>query len=294
LYREWANWGTARSKTLHTTKNEKIDISELIKFVNEQYKLYKQNDKNRSEFSNIIEKYKADFLAQLTYENKIKNISYYGIDEFIKLSCYNPREFLSILKLIIERSELLGEKPLEDASKISLDAQYLGIIETAKSFYEAIEVIENYGKDLKISIISLAHIFQIYRFSDKPTETSVCAFNYSIENVSSEANRYIKLAEEHSLIFSVENDRKQRNSGREEFTYQLNKILSPLWNLPYSRRGIADLDANMIETIFNPEKHDKFSSIYKKKKAKFTAPLFDRKKKKKDILPSLFKENENA
>jgi hypothetical protein len=285
LYREWANWGTAKSKIPFTTNKEKINIDKIIIFVKKQYELHRQNEK--SEFFNIIEKYKSDFLAQLAYENKIKNTCYSGIDEFIKLSCYNPRIFLSVLKLIIERSRLLGEEPLEDNSEISLNAQYLGIIETAKWFYEDIEIIGNEGKNLNISLNNLANIFQMYRFSDKPTETSVCAFNYSIEKISSEANHYIKLAKEHFLIIPVEK-RKQRNSGREESTYQLHKILSPLWNLPYSRRGIADLSTSMIEVIFDPKRHKEFESIYRKEKSKFMAPFFSGKKTNKNDLPSLF------
>jgi hypothetical protein len=124
---------------------------------------------------------------------------------------------------------------------------------------------------------SLANVFQIYRFSDKPTETSVCAFNFGIESISSCAKEYINIATTHSLIIEVK-DRKQKNSGREEMTYQLNKILAPLWNLPSSRRGIADLDTEMIDAIFDPQKYKTFESKYNEMKSRFTAPLFGKKK----------------
>ncbi|MDR3047481.1 MAG: hypothetical protein LBU51_07725, partial [Bacteroidales bacterium] len=289
LYKECANWGTKKSKVFETTKKTKINIDDIIDFVNQQYTAHKKEEE--TEFKNIKEKYKADFIAQLAHENNIKNTCYSGIDEFINLSWGNPRVFLLILKLIVEKSDLLGEKPLEEGSLISLEAQYQGIFETAKWFYQDVEIVGDAGKNLYKSLNSLANVFQIYRFSDKPTETSVCAFNFAVESISSIAKEYINIATTHSLIIEVK-DRKQRNSGREEMAYQLNKILSPLWNLPSSRRGIADLDSEMIEAIFEPQKHTTFESKYNEMKSRFTAPLFGKKKNNKsnDILPLFSKQ----
>jgi hypothetical protein len=275
LYKELANWGTKDSKVFTDKKKIKICVTDIFNFVSRQYNAYKKGEK--TEFDNIKEKYRADFLAQLTNENNLKNTCYSGIDEFINLSWGNPRVFLLILKLIVEKSDLLGERPLEEGSVISLDAQYQGVFETAKWFYQDVEIVGDAGKNLYKSLNSLSNVFQIYRFSDKPTETSVCAFNFGVESISSVAKDYINIATTHSLIIEVK-DRKQRNSGREERTYQLNKILSPLWNLPSSRRGIADLDSEMIEAIFDPQKYTIFESKYNEMKSRFTAPLFGKKK----------------
>lgn len=275
LYKEWANWGTKRSKVFEITKKPKVNIGDIIDFVNQEYSEHKRGKK--TEFDNIKEKYKADFMAQLAYENNIKNTCFSGIDEFINLSWGNPRVFLLILKLIVEKSDLLGEKPLEEGSMISLESQYQGVFETAKWFYQDVEIVGDAGKNLYKSLNSLSNVFQIYRFSDKPTETSVCAFNFGVESISSCAKEYVNLAKIHSLIIEVK-DRKQRNSGREEMTFQLNKILAPLWNLPSSRRGVADLDTEMIDAVFDPKKHKTFESMYNEMKSRFTAPLFGKKK----------------
>lgn len=296
LYKEWANWGTKRSKVFEITKKPKVNIGDIIDFVNQQYSEHKRGEK--TEFDNIKEKYKADFMAQLAYENNIKNTCYSGIDEFINLSWGNPRVFLLILKLIVEKSDLLGEKPLEEGSMISLESQYQGVFETAKWFYQDVEIVGDAGKNLYKSLNSLSNVFQIYRFSDKPTETSVCAFNFGVESISSCAKEYVNLAKIHSLIIEVK-DRKQRNSGREEMTFQLNKILAPLWNLPSSRRGVADLDTEMIDAVFDPKKHKTFESMYNEMKSRFTAPLFGKKKEnrinsakknKSNNAPTLFTE----
>lgn len=295
LYKEWANWGTKKSKVFEATKKIKVNIDDIIDFVNKQYTIHKKEEK--TEFDNIKEKYKADFMAQLAYENNIKNTCYSGIDEFINLSWGNPRVFLLILKLIVEKSDLLGEKPLEEGSMISLESQYQGVFETAKWFYQDVEIVGDAGKNLYKSLNSLSNVFQIYRFSDKPTETSVCTFNFGVESISSCAKEYINLAKIHSLIIEVK-DRKQRNSGREEMTYQLNKILAPLWNLPSSRRGVADLDTEMIDAIFDPHKHKTFESMYTEMKSRFTAPFGKKKenraknaqKNKSNNAPTLFTE----
>ncbi len=296
LYKELANWGTKKSKVFEITRKSQISIGDIFDFINHQYEEFKKD--GNTEFDNIKEKYKADFIAQLAYENNIKNTCYSGIDEFINLSWGNPRVFLLILKLIIEKSDLLGEKPLDEGSMISLEAQYQGVFETSKWFYQDVEIVGDAGKNLYKSLNSLSDVFQIYRFADKPTETSVCSFNFGVESISSHAKDYINLAKTHSLIIEVK-DRKQRNSGRKENAFQLNRILTPLWLLPYSRRGIADLDTGMIEAIFDPCKHKTFESKYNDMKSRFTAPLFGKKKEKKnrnsknnnsDNSPTLFSE----
>jgi len=297
LYKEWANWGTKKSKVFDGIEKSKVNINLIIDFVNQQYRAFK--DGERTDFDNIKEKYKGDLLAQLTHENNIKNTCYSGIDEFINLSWGNPRVFLLILKLIVDKSDLLGEKPLDEGSIISLEAQYQAIYETAKWFFQDVEIVGDEGKNLYKSLYSLSNIFQIYRFSDKPTETSVCTFNFGLESISSCAKEYINIAKTHSLIIEVK-DRKQRNSGRDEVTYQLNRILAPLWNLPSSRRGVADFDTETIDSIFDPHKHKLFESKYKEIKSRFNAPLFGKNKdngakrskrnNKSNNSPSLFTE----
>ncbi len=259
LYKNWAN-----------TKGI-IQLKSIVKAVNKEYSIFLA--KQKSEFDNIRQKYKSDLLAQLAAENKIKNTCYSGINKFIELSWGNPRVFLVILKSIIEKSYIFGEKPLENGALISLETQFLGVYETSKWFYQDAEIIGEAGKNLYKSLWKLIEILQLYRFSDKPTETSVSSFNFGLEEVSTEALEYIKLARDHSLIIEVEG-RKQRNSGRKEVTYQLNKILSPFWNLPTIRRGIADLSKSMVEAIFNPKENSQFELLYKDMKNRYTAPFF--------------------
>lgn len=266
------------------------NLMDIALFVNKEYSLEKEGQ--ASSFTNIREKYKEDLLAQLTTECNIKNLCYSGLNDFIDLSWGNPRVFLLILKLIIEKSQFLGEKPLEDGSKISLDAQFQGVYETARWFYNEAEIVGEVGRNLYKSINNLADLFRLYRFTDKITETSVSCFNFILEELSATAIDYIKLAETHSLIIEIESGRKGKNTGRKERMYQLNRTISPLWNLPSSRRGSASLNKELADAIFNPTCHSKFQPLYNYIKSRRMAPdfckVYENDKKEFDSNPNLF------
>ncbi|MCK5051105.1 MAG: hypothetical protein KAS53_05170 [Candidatus Cloacimonetes bacterium] len=254
--------------------NKANTTSNLLNFVDEinsQFNLFLAE--KPSVFDKIQEKFKLDFIVQLASENKLRNTYYSGIDNFIDLSWGNPRVLLLILKITIEKSWLRGENPLSDGSMISLESQFQGVFETAKWFFEDAEIIGVRGKNIYKSIYNLADLFRLYRFSDKPPETSVSCFSYRQELLSEQAEDYISESVLHSLIIEIESGRKEKNSGRKEKVYQINKTIAPLWNLPTSRRGIVSLNKEILESIFNPEFHDKFNSLLKRKKNTLNAPF---------------------
>ena len=162
---------------------------------------------------------------------------------------------------------------MDSDGQISLRAQYMGIKETSGWYLDDSELTGQEGSYAITAIRNLAEYFRLYRFSDKPTDTSVCAFNYGTEDVSHNASNMIRLMELHSLLVRVDNERKQKNSGKSEITYQLNRILAPNWNLPSARRGIADFGNNVIEAIFNNDYFSKFNSEYLALKNRMNAPF---------------------
>lgn len=273
LYLFYQMWSEHKSNSLFGLSEEvKNEYSQHLKGFNTRFK-------------NIVEKYKSDLVAQLCEENGIDYYAYSGLDDLIKLSWGNPRVLLLLLKKIIEISQVLQERPLESGGKISVRAQYLGIKETSKWYLDDSELMGHLGSNINTAINNLASYLRLYRFSEKPTETSVCAFNFGTENVSTKAKYLITQMELHSLLIKIENHRKQRNTGKSENTYQINRILTPYWNLPSARRGIADFNSNEIEVIFNEDFFQDFDSEYKKLKIKMNAP-FIRKNTVKE--PTLF------
>lgn len=261
LYLFYQMWAEHRPVTL-------VHISETVR---DEYLKYKK-DKD-SKFNNIVEKYKSDLIAQLCEENGEEYYAYSGLDALISLSWGNPRVLLLLLKKTIEKAEVLQNRPLESDGEISLRAQYLGIKETSGWYLDDSELTGVEGSNAITAIRNLAEYFRLYRFSDKPTDTSVCAFNFGTEDISQKAASLIRLLELHSLLIKVDNERKQKNSGKSEITYQLNRILAPYWNLPSARRGIADFSGNVIESIFNSDCFNRFDSEYVALKNRMNAPF---------------------
>jgi len=249
--------------------------------VSEEFSNYQKGKK--SKFDNLVEKSKKDLIAQLLYETGNKALYFSGIDDLIDISWGNPRSLLVILKKIYQWALFYGEKPFREGL-ISTKAQNEGIYDASKWFYEDAEVIGPDGKSLYICITNLGEYLRGIRYSDKPSEISVVAFFVKKNNLSEIANRFLKLAVDHSFLIKIEDGRKDKNSTRIDDLYQINKMLSPLYRLPIARRGTINLNFDLAESIFNPDKHKDFSRVYKEAIGKMTAPHFGRKKK--NIKPS--------
>jgi hypothetical protein len=78
----------------------------------------------------------------------------------------------------------------------------------------------------------------------------------------------------HSIIIEDSDGRIEKNSGRKERMFQINKVLAPLWNLPTVVRGSLSLPREVAESIFNIEYGNKFDLLYKQRKSQLNAPDF--------------------
>lgn len=244
----------------------------LVDSINIEYLHYISGE--TSKFDDIVDKRKKDLIAQLTKENNIKNTEYAGIPEFIRISEGNVRSFILILKKIIEFAKIRGEKPLEEGGKISLDSQYLAVYDTARWFYEDAELIGESGKNIYSSLKRLTDYFIIERFCDKPVETTISCFYLKTEELSKDSLACIETMKMHAILIEDKDGRIEKNSGRKERMFQINKILAPLWNLPTVERGSLSLNSNAAEIIFNNECCDKFEYLYKERKSQLNAPDF--------------------
>jgi len=262
-------------------------IKKYLNEINKEFINFRRN--KDSEFDEIKDKRKKDFIAQLAKENNIKNTEYSGIDRFIELSQGNVRHFILILKKAIEYSRIRGEKPLENGGRISLEAQYFAVYDTAKWFYEDIEVVGEQGKEMYSSLKNLTDYFIQERFCDKPVETTVSCFYVKVDELSSEASQCIELMKMHSVLIEDNEGRYDKNTGRKERLFQLNKILAPLWNLPTVVRGSLSLNKEIAEAIFNHDLNSTFQKLYKIRKNQLNAPEF---LSKKSQGPEIFDRND--
>lgn len=261
FYKKWSKEG----------KSGKIDI--ILESINSEFEKYKKG--LESEFDEIVDKRKKDMIAQLTRENSIKNTEYAGINEFIRVSQGNARSFILALKKAVEYAKIRGERPLEDGGRISLESQYFAVHDTARWFYEDVELVGERGKNLYTSLKRLSDYFIIERFCDKPVETTVSCFYLNIDGLSPQSISCIELMMMHSILIEDLAGRKEKTSGRKERKFQINKVLAPLWNLPTVIRGSLSLPIEVAESIFNPEiEEKKFQQLYNSRKAQLNAPDF--------------------
>ena len=258
----------------------------IIEHINTEYDKHKKGE--GSEFNEIVDKRKKDFIAQLTKENNIKNTEYSGINEFIRISQGNARSFILILKKVIEFSRIRGERPLEEGATISIDSQYLAVYDTARWFYEDVELVGEIGKKTYASLKRLSDYFILERFCDKPVETTVSCFYIKSENISAPVLESIETMKIHSILIEDDDGRLEKNTGRKERLFQINKVLAPLWSLPTFVRGNHSFNVDLTESIFNSESDKLFDQIYQQRKSQLNAPEFRKKLKDGEKTLSLF------
>lgn len=131
--------------------------------------------------------YRHDLYAQLLDELG-KPQEYYGLDDFIRMSGYLPRNLLVLLKQVTRWSLFLGEEPFR-RTKISLKAQHEGVREASSWFLTDAKGLGRMGEDSQIAVRRLASLFRSMRFSDKPVEVSCITFETDRQGLSQAAAR---------------------------------------------------------------------------------------------------------
>ena len=125
------------------------------------------------------------------------------------------------------------------------------------------------GKDgliVQTAISRLCELFKVNHFSEKPSECSLITFGIVFHELSSETQRIITIAESRSLLIRIKSGHQDKNHQYERSKFQINKMLSPRWDLPISRRGVVEFSAKDLEVIFDCEKHseDEFKKLLNK------------------------------
>lgn len=224
--------------------------------------------------TNIFEHWAKDLLAQLLRECGQKQ-EYIGLDTFIEMSRGLPRNLLIILKHVFRWAIFKDEKPFL-GGKISIDAQREGVKEASEWFFRDARMVGKDGVLLRESINRLAEFFKEHRFSDKPTECSLCAFSVAESRVSEEGQHILQLAEKWSLLLPITAGQKDRNARRVDQKYQINSMLAPYWDIPIYRRGAVALSPKEADAIFSPSSIsiEEYNRIKAARIAKLTAPEF--------------------
>lgn len=252
-------------------------VPKLVEDVNHSYDAYKEG--HDSKMKELHNKFRQDMVAQLAEENQVTLYQYSGFDKLIKIADCNPRIFLTLMKLIIDDCHFRGDDPFKGGKAISVRSQYAGINETAKWFLKDIEVYGKEREDLDIATNHLLNFFYICRFCDKPTETSLCSFYYRMNTGQNRIDHVIELALQEAFLLEVPNKRKDKTLGTPQKSYQINRLIATVYNLPIARRGVTSITPDMMSAIFDPECFDKFTALLTAHKIGLNAPFLIKKER---------------
>ena len=282
LYTFYLMWSENKNKIT------KESIPQITQRVNLSYEEYKNGE--NAKMKELYRKFRQDMVAQLAEENNETLYLYSGFEKLVNIADCNPRILLTLMKLIIEDCHFRGIDPFNSEKTIPVRSQYAGINETAKWFLNDIEV---YGKDrenLDIAMNHLLNFLYVSRFCDKPTETSLCTFYYRMNSGQENIDHVIELAIQEAFLIEVPNKRKDKTLGTPQKSYQVNRLIATVYNLPIARRGVTSITPEMMLAIFDPFHFQQFNSMLAAHKICLNAPFTAKKARdtKKVKEPSLF------
>ena len=267
----------------------KKDVIESAEIISKDCEKKIKGEKCSTVYSAALTHFKSDMIAQLRKDCDCKQV-YAGLDCFIDISMGLPRHLLILLKNIFGWASFNGEDLFN--KPISIKSQNQGVMEASDWFFKETKMIWGAGSDIQDGLTRLGRLLKAIRFSDKPSECSVLSFSYDPTQVSKESKKVIKFAQMWSLLIEV-GHRKDRNTGANLPTIQLNSLLSPKWDLPVYRRGTISLKPDEIDAIFDDSCKELFSKVLSSRISRMTAPYFG-KRNNKETLPLLKAIEKNA
>lgn len=232
------------------------------------------NNSNYDSIKSYEESYShwnKDLLTQLSREWN-KSWEYSGFDTFIHMSSNNPRNLLSILSsaydlALFNNHDFINDKPL------TIDEQNHAVFENAKFIFEQDS---NYGSKSEIAqkaVRKLSTILRTARFSLNIPEVSPLLVSFNDEDLTDNSRQAIQSALNYSFCFELKSGRPDRNSNRINRKIYLNPILSPIWDLPVSRRGDISLSSELVNSIFDQEKSEEFKVLLSSLDRKWNQPF---------------------
>ena len=254
------------------TRNDLFYAAEQIR---SDCQLYLGERDTSTKYHDKLLHWKYDLLAQLWRECGRRQ-QYAGFATLLELSWGNPRHLLILLKHIFRWAVFRDEQPFA-GKPISIRAQSEGVREASDWFFRDARMT---GKDRKFvldAIGRLGTLFRSIRYSNKPSECSLSTFSYDQTSVSDETRRLIDVAEKHLLLVYV-GGQNDRNSDRVDMKFQLNRMISPKWDISFSRRGALAISGDDLNTIFDPSYTSKFEQMLKARVDPMTAPFFGSRK----------------
>lgn len=228
--------------------------------VQEELQRYRQGE--RARVYRLMSHFKADLIAQLRRERRKPQL-YVGFDTFVRMADGNARNFINLLSNVFSWADVM-ECPSPERIPISVEVQIRAVADTSHATFWNAEVLGGDSVLVLRSVERLGELFENLRFSSKLVESSLCAVLIDFGAISGRSERTIRHAEECSLLISRPN-RRDRNDARKLRTFQIDRMLAPLWSLPLNRRGVIELRPVEVEAIFGSERDTAFRKVLRRR-----------------------------
>jgi hypothetical protein len=229
-------------------------------------------NKPNTEHHAVLKHFRADLVAQLLRDTRLKQ-RYAGFETFVRMSAGLPRGLLTILKHVFTWSSFFGEKPFR-GTPISLTAQAEGVVQASEWFFMDARAPGPIGTMVRDAMTRVGQLLRDIRFSDKPSESSICAFSADVTKASELAREVLDAAHDWSMLVRIPGGQHDRNVGRVDDKYQVHPMLAPRWDLPMARRGALALTGEEIDALFAPKSKGDFPAVLERRISPMTAPYF--------------------
>jgi hypothetical protein len=244
-------------------EREKADAITLAREISKSAAAYVAEDKaGGRKHVNVLDYYKSDLLAQL-YREARQPVVYCGFDTIVTLSQGIPRNLLMLLKHIYRRSLFAGEKPFE-GGQISKQSQTDGIKDGAQWFWEDAQPEIN-AASVRVSVEALARLFRTVRFSARPSEPSLSSFSVLKSELTEDARRTLKTAENWSYLIHIPHSGSDKNTEARRDKYQLVPMLAPKWDVSHTRRGTIELNTDFANAILDERHRSNLGRLFKER-----------------------------
>lgn len=238
-----------------------------------------------SDYFSAYQHFSADMLAQLMHDARVR-VKYSGFDTFVRMSSGLPRNLLFILKNVFDWAIFNGEQPFKGKA-ITMETQERAVIESSSWFFEEARPTQS-ADQIQRGIDRLATLFREIRYSEKPSECSLCTFSCPVSALTDRTKAMLNLAQDWSMLIKHRRGQKDRNSSRVDDKFQLSPMLAVRWELPLSRRGALALNADEVNAIFGEPDDRRFEEIKQTRTARMSVPFRDAGI---EVEPALFPED---
>ncbi|WEK69475.1 MAG: hypothetical protein P0Y62_16770 [Candidatus Chryseobacterium colombiense] len=257
---------------------KKENLFELSKNLKRDTKKYLQGE-SIEDYDSVLDKYKQDLIDALYRENSLKITSYCGFDNLVRISNGIPRHFLMIMKHIFRWNNFYENNSYKDT--IKTDIQLLAIKDTVLWFLEDANT-RNSLYNFKDCIERLCNYLRELRYSDLPPECSISTIELESSNLKLDVKEIIDFLEQYSYLIKIESGRRDKNSNQRNDIFQVNGLISCLWELAIARRGIVKISESNLEIILT-NSGEELKRFSKSELIKYNIPF-----KHSNELPSLF------